>query len=80
MNETKNATRHAEIECIEDVIVMCKEKGLNWKHEFSKISVVVTVEPCVMCAAALHDLGVASIVYGCPNDRLELEFIGDLSL
>ncbi|XP_037952120.1 tRNA-specific adenosine deaminase 2-like isoform X2 [Teleopsis dalmanni] len=33
------------------------------------ISVVVTVEPCIMCSAALHTLGVKEILYGCANDR-----------
>lgn len=29
----------------------------------------VTVEPCIMCAAALARLGIAAIVYGCGNDK-----------
>jgi tRNA-specific adenosine deaminase 2 len=34
-----------------------------------KFQVWVTVEPCIMCASALHSLHVASIMYGCKNDR-----------
>lgn len=29
----------------------------------------VTVEPCVMCAAALRFLGIGKVFYGCGNDR-----------
>ncbi|KAJ1566514.1 tRNA(adenine34) deaminase, partial [Cladochytrium tenue] len=36
---------------------------------FSGVEVFVTVEPCVMCAAALRRLRVARVVYGCGNDR-----------
>jgi tRNA-specific adenosine deaminase 2 len=33
------------------------------------LQVWVTVEPCIMCAAALHSLRVAAVTYGCKNDR-----------
>ncbi|KAJ8670439.1 hypothetical protein QAD02_001698 [Eretmocerus hayati] len=69
VNETKNATRHAELNCIDDVLTFCKEKNLNHKEVFRNIDVVVTVEPCIMCASALHQLEIRSIVYGCANDR-----------
>lgn len=69
VNETRNATRHAELNCIDDVLKYCKEKGLDYKDVFKNISVIVTVEPCIMCAAALHQLRIHSIVYGCQNDR-----------
>lgn len=69
VNETRNATRHAEMNCIDDVLTYCKEKSLDYRQVFQEIDVVVTVEPCIMCAAALHQLRVRSIVYGCPNDR-----------
>lgn len=29
----------------------------------------VTVEPCVMCAAALRYLGIKKVFYGCGNER-----------
>lgn len=69
VNETRNATRHAEINCIDKVLDYCKDHGLDSQQVFSKIDVVVTVEPCIMCASALHQLGIRSIVYGCINDR-----------
>ncbi|XP_075222513.1 tRNA-specific adenosine deaminase 2 [Lycorma delicatula] len=66
VNETRNATRHAEINCIDNIISLYKD---NWKSVFHNTHVVVTVEPCIMCASALHSLQVASITYGCANDR-----------
>ncbi|KYQ55674.1 tRNA-specific adenosine deaminase 2 [Trachymyrmex zeteki] len=54
VNETCNATRHAEINCIDQVL---------------KFYVIVTVEPCIMCMSALLQLQIRSIVYGCANDR-----------
>ena len=69
VNETRNATRHAEMNCIDEVLNFCKQKQLDYKEVFQNIDVVVTVEPCIMCAAALHELQIRSIVYGCANDR-----------
>lgn len=68
-NETKNATRHAEFICIDTVINFAKENNLDPVKIFEEISVVVTVEPCIMCAAALHNLNVKEVIYGCKNDR-----------
>lgn len=69
VNATKNATRHAEFVCIDQVLEYCAEKQLLPGDVFPHISVVVTVEPCIMCSAALHDLQVKEIIYGCANDR-----------
>lgn len=69
VNETRNATRHAELNCIDLVLKFCDEKHLDYKSVFPNIDVVVTVEPCIMCAAALYELKVRSIIFGCANDR-----------
>ncbi|KOC59699.1 tRNA-specific adenosine deaminase 2 [Habropoda laboriosa] len=69
VNETHNATRHAEINCIDQVLEFCKEKNLNYKRVFYDIDVIVTVEPCIMCTSALYQLQVRNIIYGCANDR-----------
>lgn len=29
----------------------------------------VTVEPCIMCASALRQLGIKEVFYGCQNDK-----------
>ncbi|XP_076165577.1 tRNA-specific adenosine deaminase 2 [Ptiloglossa arizonensis] len=69
VNETRNATRHAEINCIDQVLQFCKETNLNYKTVFPNIDVIVTVEPCIMCTSALYQLQVHNIVFGCANDR-----------
>ncbi|XP_075148069.1 tRNA-specific adenosine deaminase 2 [Haematobia irritans] len=69
VNATKNATRHAEFVCIDQVLEFCKNMNVQPNKVFPEISVVVTVEPCIMCSAALHDLRVREIFYGCANDR-----------
>lgn len=69
VNKTKNATRHAEFICIDQVLKYCKQNNLNHTDVFRKITVVVTVEPCIMCAAALEQLKVNEIIFGCKNDR-----------
>lgn len=69
VNETKNATRHAEMICIDRVLEYCRENRLGSEAVFAEVSVVVTVEPCIMCAAALNEVKVKEIVFGCVNDR-----------
>lgn len=69
VNKTKNATRHAEFICIDQVLDYCKQQNLKYSDIFREISVIVTVEPCIMCAAALNQLQVKEIIFGCVNDR-----------
>jgi len=61
VNATKNATRHAEFNCIDQVVGSTS----HWEN----IVVYVNVEPCIMCASALVDLKVAAVFFGCNNDR-----------
>uniref|UniRef100_A0A1B6C6X7 CMP/dCMP-type deaminase domain-containing protein n=1 Tax=Clastoptera arizonana TaxID=38151 RepID=A0A1B6C6X7_9HEMI len=65
VNETRNATTHAEIVCINYVVTHNKD----WRSILKDTEVIVTVEPCIMCAAVLLDLQIKKIVYGCANDR-----------
>ncbi|XP_052890251.1 tRNA-specific adenosine deaminase 2 isoform X1 [Anopheles moucheti] len=70
VNETKNATRHVEFICIDQVLDYARRNSITPPEAiFSSVTVVVTVEPCIMCAAALIELGVREIIYGCRNDR-----------
>lgn len=69
VNVTRNPTRHAEINCIDFIIDYCKSNNIDYKSYFTNICVYVTVEPCIMCAAALQDLKVKQVIYGCNNDR-----------
>ena len=63
VNETKNATRHAEINAID----MVEDAGRG--DLYPKLSVFVNVEPCIMCAAALAKLNIPKITFGCSNDK-----------
>jgi len=68
-NISRNATRHAEIECID---IMIDKFGANTKElgEFmSKTTVLLTLEPCVMCARALRALRVKEVLFGAKNER-----------
>ncbi|XP_045527838.1 tRNA-specific adenosine deaminase 2 [Pieris brassicae] len=69
VNETRNPTRHAEINCIDEVLNYCHRHNFDQMNFFKDIVVYVTVEPCIMCAAALKKLYVKEVVFGCPNDR-----------
>lgn len=69
VNATRNATRHAEMNCIDQVLDWCAERDQDFNDVFKKVSVYVTVEPCGMCADALGQLCVDSVIYGCSNDR-----------
>jgi tRNA-specific adenosine deaminase 2 len=63
-NETNNGTRHCEIVAIERLLAKTGAM-VDW----SQYTLYVTVEPCVMCAAALRIVGLTRVVYGCSNDR-----------
>lgn len=69
VNDTKNATRHAELICVDKVLSFCRDKNLDYNKVLHEISVVVTVEPCIMCACALNELKIKEIFFGCRNDR-----------
>lgn len=69
VNETRNATRHVEFICIDQVLEYIRARELPREEVFRETTVVVTVEPCIMCAAALINLNVKEIIYGCKNDR-----------
>lgn len=69
VNETKNATRHAEIVAIDHVLRWSKENNLDSDTVFSKSVLYVTVEPCIMCAGALRQVGILLVVFGCHNER-----------
>lgn len=69
VNETKNATRHAELVAIDQVKLWCGNQCLCFEDVLRQCCLYVTVEPCIMCAAALRYLGVPKVVFGCANER-----------
>lgn len=69
VNVTKNATRHGEMIAIDQVQRYCELNKLECGDVFRQCSLYVTVEPCIMCAAALRLLCIPKVVYGCANER-----------
>ncbi|KAL7412967.1 cytidine deaminase-like protein [Mrakia frigida] len=61
-NEWRNATLHAELEAIDHILPI-------FPAPLSSVTLYVTVEPCVMCASALRQIGIGAVYYGCGNDR-----------
>ncbi|XP_013782472.1 tRNA-specific adenosine deaminase 2-like [Limulus polyphemus] len=69
VNETKNAVRHAEMNCVDQVFEWCKKHERDSSLVFKNLHVFVNVEPCIMCASALRVLDIPQVVYGCNNER-----------
>ncbi|XP_048345358.1 tRNA-specific adenosine deaminase 2 isoform X2 [Sphaerodactylus townsendi] len=69
VNKTKNATRHAEMVAIDQVIDWCHQHKKDPEEVFGHSVLYVTVEPCIMCAAALRIMKIPLVVYGCQNER-----------
>lgn len=70
--ETRNATRHAEMEAIDTLLLQWQRQGLSQSQvaeKFSNCVLYVTCEPCIMCAGALSFLGLKQVYYGCGNDK-----------
>lgn len=69
VNQTKNATRHAEMVAIDQVLDWCHQHSHSPAEVFEHTVLYVTVEPCIMCAAALRLMKIPLVVYGCQNER-----------
>ncbi|KAL3625142.1 tRNA(adenine34) deaminase [Castilleja foliolosa] len=70
--ETRNATRHAEMEAIDALLEQWQKNGFTNKEvasKFSRCTLYVTCEPCIMCASALSIVGIKEVYYGCGNDK-----------
>ncbi|KAJ7163818.1 cytidine deaminase-like protein [Mycena crocata] len=72
-NELRNvvrATLHAELEAIDEIL---SDPNLtppgSTRYPLSDTTLYVTVEPCIMCASALRQMGIKEVFYGCANDR-----------
>ncbi|XP_074644506.1 tRNA-specific adenosine deaminase 2-like [Tubulanus polymorphus] len=69
VNETKNATRHAEFVAVDLAKEWCSSKNENYLEIFKSSTLYVTVEPCIMCAGLIRILNIPLVVYGCANQR-----------
>ncbi|KAB0392926.1 hypothetical protein E2I00_002648 [Balaenoptera physalus] len=63
------ATRHAEMVAIDQALDWCRRHGKSPSEVFEHTVLYVTVEPCIMCAAALRLMKIPLVVYGCQNER-----------
>lgn len=71
-NKSLNGTRHAEFEAIDRLLRINNQENSTpdeCRPIFSKIVVYVTIEPCVMCALALKQIGVKEVYFGAANER-----------
>ncbi|KAH0473954.1 MAG: uncharacterized protein KVP18_001648 [Porospora cf. gigantea A] len=66
-NKSRNATRHCELEALDALIAL--EQPADLPGRLRDVALFVTVEPCVMCAAALKLVGLVQVYYGCRNDK-----------
>ncbi|KAL4785847.1 cytidine deaminase-like protein [Aspergillus varians] len=62
-NRSMNGTRHAEFIAIREMLRSYPKSALR------STDLYVTVEPCVMCAAALRQYQIRKVYYGCGNER-----------
>ncbi|XP_039169600.1 tRNA-specific adenosine deaminase TAD2-like [Eucalyptus grandis] len=72
-NKTQNATRHAEMEALDVLLVQWQRTrftAAEVAEKFSACSLYMTREPCIMCAAALSIIGIKEVYYVCANDKV----------
>ncbi|CAJ0937399.1 unnamed protein product, partial [Mesorhabditis belari] len=73
VNASGDPTAHAEMVAIREM------RKHNWSEkEIHTFELFVTLEPCIMCAAAMYELGIKRIVYGAANQRFGgIESVGN---
>ena len=62
-NAAMDATRHAELVAVD--AALAARRAVDWRAA----TLYVTCEPCIMCASALSQLGIAKCYFGCRNDK-----------
>ena len=65
-NVTHNGTRHAEVVALDKWLMSSPPPAPELIRD---LELFVTVEPCIMCAGVLRQLGIKRVVFGCGNDR-----------
>uniref|UniRef100_A0A0K0DSL5 CMP/dCMP-type deaminase domain-containing protein n=1 Tax=Strongyloides stercoralis TaxID=6248 RepID=A0A0K0DSL5_STRER len=69
VNRTKNPTRHAEMVAYDEVREWCKNKNMKIEDIATSLELYVTLEPCIMCASAMTQLGIQKIIFAASNER-----------
>lgn len=74
-NDSLSGITHAEFRGINTILDKVKACP-GWENVFEKpedifkeVDLYVTVEPCVMCASALKQIGIRNVYFGCGNER-----------
>ncbi|KOS15897.1 cytidine deaminase-like protein [Malassezia pachydermatis] len=78
-NELMNATRHAELEAIDEILQHRPPQSTTFgtaphacapgDNPMLNTTLYVTIEPCLMCASALRQIGIQRVVFGAGNER-----------
>jgi len=63
------ASRHAELEAIDYILADKQLTPDSTRNPLADTVLYVTVEPCIMCASALRQLGIKEVFYGCENEK-----------
>ena len=61
-----NGTRHSELVGYD---MIRQTYGEKTKQIFRETDLYVTVEPCIMCASFLRQMGIRKVFFGCGNER-----------
>jgi tRNA(adenine34) deaminase len=69
--QLKDVTAHAEM-----LAITAAANHLNGKY-LEECTLYVTLEPCPMCAGALHHAHVSTVVYAAPDDKRGYSRFGD---
>eukprot|EP01099_Mayorella_cantabrigiensis_P003070 TRINITY_DN2401_c0_g2_i1.p1 TRINITY_DN2401_c0_g2~~TRINITY_DN2401_c0_g2_i1.p1 ORF type:complete len:184 (-),score=36.54 TRINITY_DN2401_c0_g2_i1:106-657(-) len=65
-NLYRDATRHAEIVAFDQIY---DQNSADLNQSLKDCSLYVTVEPCIMCAAAILYSTIPKVYFGCRNER-----------
>jgi tRNA-specific adenosine deaminase 2 len=72
-NRTRNGTRHAEFLAL-DEIMRARDEDDGKKPRYApemlrECDLYVTVEPCIMCASLLRQVGIRKVFFGAANEK-----------
>lgn len=74
----QQATRHAELEAIDSILQQQPPQSSEFglaphavpaDNPMLSTTLYVTIEPCIMCASAIRQIGIQRVVFGAGNER-----------
>ena len=69
VSKTRDPTRHAELVALDILRASLPTSTASLRDMLGSCTLYVTLEPCIMCCAALRMMGVRKVVYGSKNTR-----------